>query len=224
MHDQNLLKKLKEFKKYVKSFINSRKSGHKDIHTLRILSRELHSLLSNTDPFYERVKKVIKISNKIRDTDVFFKLFLPSLPKRYRNNLEIESIKKYTNKSRKKKIDKLHKYLKSLVIPKNVLFASANSELNFVSSEELKLDKIQLHKYRIYIKKVLAKEKNSFPINETKIKILIKIKDILGSIHDNYNGIEMLSICSVNPVLLSEIENFIQEENVKLYNQFKSLN
>jgi CHAD domain-containing protein len=224
MHDHNLLKKLKEFKKYVKSFINSRKSGHKDIHTLRILSRELHSLLSNTDPFYERVKKVIKISNKIRDTDVFFKLFLPSLPKRYRNNLEIESIKKYTNKSRKKKIDKLHKYLKSLVIPKNVLFASANSELNFVSSEELKLDKIQLHKYRIYIKKVLAKEKNSFPINETKIKILIKIKDILGSIHDNYNGIERLSICSVNPVLLSEIENFIQEENVKLYNQFKSLN
>ena len=224
MHDHNLLKKLKEFKKYVKSFINSRKSGHKDIHTLRILSRELHSLLSNTDPFYERVKKVIKISNKIRDTDVFFKLFLPSLPKRYRNNLEIESIKKYTNKSRKKKIEKLHKYLKSLVIPKNVLFASANSELNFVSSEELKLDKIQLHKYRIYIKKVLAKEKNSFPINETKIKILIKIKDILGSIHDNYNGIERLSICSVNPVLLSEIENFIQEENVKLYNQFKSLN
>jgi len=224
MHDQNLLKKLKEFKKYVKSFINSRKSGHKDIHTLRILSRELHSLLSNTDPFYERVKKVIKISNKIRDTDVFFKLFLPSLPKRYRNNLEIESIKKYTNKSRKKKIEKLHKYLKSLVIPKNVLFASANSELNFVSSEELKLDKIQLHKYRIYIKKVLAKEKNSFPINETKIKILTKIKDILGSIHDNYNGIERLSICSVNPVLLSEIENFIQEENVKLYNQFKSLN
>jgi CHAD domain-containing protein len=224
MHDQNLLKKLKEFKKYVKSFINSRKSGHKDIHTLRILSRELHSLLSNTDPFYERVKKVIKISNKIRDTDVFFKLFLPSLPKRYRNNLEIESIKKYTNKSRKKKIEKLHKYLKSLVIPKNVLFASANSELNFVSSEELKLDKIQLHKYRIYIKKVLAKENNSFPINETKIKILIKIKDILGSIHDNYNGIERLSICSVNPVLLSEIENFIQEENVKLYNRFKSLN
>jgi len=88
----------------------------------------------------------------------------------------------------------------------------------------LRLDKTQLHKYRIYIKKVLAKEKNSFPINETKIKILTKIKDILGSIHDNYNGIERLSICSVNPVLLSEIENFILEENVKLYNQFKSLN
>jgi len=224
MHDHNLLKKLKEFKKYVKNFINSCKSGHKDIHTLRILSRELHSLLSDADPFYERVKKVIKISNKIRDTDVFFKLFLPSLPKKYRNNLEIESIKKYTNKSRKKKIEKLHKYLKSLVIPKSALFANENHELNFVSGEELRLDKTQLHKYRIYIKKVLAKEKNSFPINETKIKILTKIKDILGRIHDNYNGIERLSICSVNPVFLSEIENFIQEENVKLYNQFKSLN
>ena len=224
MNNHNCLKKLKEFKKYVKSFVNSRKSGHKDIHNLRILSRELYSLLSDADPFYERVKKVIKISNKIRDTDVFFKLFLPSLPKKYRNKLEIESIKKYTNKSRKKKIEKLHKYLKSLVIPKSVLFASENSELNFVSGEELKLDKTQLHKYRIYIKKVLAKEKNSFPINETKIKILTKIKDILGSIHDNYNGIERLSICSVNPILLSEIENFIQEENVKLYNQFKLLN
>jgi len=224
MNNHNCLKKLKEFKKYVKSFINSRKNGHKDIHILRILSRELYSLLSDADPFYERVKKVIKISNKIRDTDVFFKLFLPSLPKKYRNKLEIERIEKYTNKGRKKKIEKLHKYLKSLVIPKSVLFASEDAELNFVSSEELKLDKTQLHKYRIYIKKVLAKEKNSFPISETKIKILTKIKDILGVIHDNYNGIERLSICSVNPVLLSEIENFIQEENVKLYNQFKSLN
>lgn len=224
MSNHNFLKKLKEFKKYVKRFVNSRKSRPKNIHTLRILSRELYSLLSDADPFYERVKKVIKISNKIRDTDVFFEIFLPSLPKKYRNKLEIESIQKYTNKSRKKKIEKLHKYLKSLVIPKNVLFASENHELNFVSGEELRLDKIQLHKYRIYIKKVLAKEKNSFPRNETKIKILTKIKDILGMIHDNYNGIERLSMCSVNPVLLSEIENFIQEENVKLYNQFKSLN
>lgn len=224
MNNHNFLKKLKEFKKYVKRFVNSHKSRPKNIHTLRILSRELYSLLSDADPFYERVKKVIKISNKIRDTDVFFKLFLPSLPKKYRNKLEIESIQKYTNKSRKKKIEKLHKYLKSLVIPKNVLFASENHELNFVSSEGLKLDKTQLHQYRIYIKKVLAKEKNSFPRNETKIKILTKIKDILGTIHDNYNGIERLSMCSINPVLLSEIEDFIQEENVKLYNQFKSLN
>jgi CHAD domain-containing protein len=224
MNNHNCLKKLKEYKKYVKRFVNSRKSGHKNIHTLRVRSRELYSLLSDADPFYERVKKVIKISNKIRDTDVFFEIFLPSLPKEYRDKLEIEGIKKQTKKSRKKKIEKLHKYLKSLVIPKSVLFASENHELNFVSGEELKLDKTQLHKYRIYIKKVLAKEKNSFPINETKIKILTKIKDILGAIHDNYNGLEKLRICSVDTVLLNKIENFIQEENVKLYNQFKSLN
>lgn len=224
MNNRNCLKKLKEFKKYVKSFINSQKSGHKDIHTLRILSRELYSLLSAADPFYERVKKIIKISNKIRDTDVFFELFLPSLPKKYRNKLEIESIKKYTNQSRKKKIEKLHTYLKFLVIPKSVLFTSENHELNFVSGEELRLDKTQLHKYRVYIKKVLAKEKHTFPINETKIKILTKIKDVLGMIHDNYNALERLSICPVNAVLLSEIENFIQENNVNLYNRFKNLN
>ncbi len=224
MNNQNCLKNLKEFKKYVKSFVNSRKSGHKDIHTLRILSREVYSLLSDADPFYERVKKVIKISNKIRDSDVFFELFLPSLPKKYRNRLEIESIKKYTNKSRKKKIEKLHIYLKSLVIPKSVLFTSENHELNFVSGEELRLDKTQLHKYRIYIKKVLAKEKHTFLLNLRKIKILTKIKDVLGMIHDHYNGLEKLSICPVNAVLLSEIENLIQKKNLKLYNRFKNLN
>ncbi|MDP3120731.1 MAG: CHAD domain-containing protein [Sulfuricurvum sp.] len=224
MNNQHYLKKLKEFKKYVKSFVNSRKSGHKEIHSLRVISRELHSLLSDADPFYDRVKKVIKISNKIRDTDVFFEFFVPSLPKKYRNKLEIESIRKYTNKSRKKKIEKLHIYLKSLVVPKNVLFRSENDQLNFVSGEELRLDKTQLHKYRIYIKRILAKEKNSVPKNETRIKILTKIKDILGMIHDDYNGLERLNLCDVNAVLLSKIKSFIQEKNEKLYNRFKNLN
>lgn len=224
MNNQHYLKKLKEFKKYIKSFVNSRKSGHKEIHSLRVVSRELHSLLSDADPFYERVKKVIKISNKIRDTDVFFEFFLPSLPKKYRNKLEIESIKKYTKKSRKKKIEKLNTYLKSLVVPKSVLFISENDELNFVSGEKLKLDKTQLHKYRIYIKKILAKEKNRILKNETKIEILTKVKDILGMIHDHYNGLERLNISPVNAVLLSKIKNFIQEKNERLYKQFKNLN
>ncbi|OYZ65819.1 MAG: hypothetical protein B7Y17_02685, partial [Sulfuricurvum sp. 24-42-5] len=216
MDNQHYFKKLKKFKKYVKSFVNSRKSGHKEIHSLRVISRELHSLLSDADPFYDRVKKVIKISNKIRDTDVFFEFFLPSLPKKYRNKLEIESIRKYTNKSRKKKIKKLHTYLKSLVVPKSVLFISENNELNFVSGEDLRLDKTQLHKYRIYLKKILAKEKNSVPKNETKIEILTKIKDILGMIHDHYNGLERLNLCDVNAVLLSKIKSFIQEKNERL--------
>ncbi|MDP2077473.1 MAG: CHAD domain-containing protein [Sulfuricurvum sp.] len=224
MDNQHYLKKLKKFKKYVKSFVNSRKSGHKEIHSLRVISRELHSLLSDADPFYDRVKKVIKISNKIRDTDVFFEFFLPSLPKKYRNKLEIESIRKYTNKSRKKKIKKLHIYLKSLVVPKSVLFTSENDELNFVSGEELRLDKTQLHKYRIYLKKILAKEKNSVPKNETKIEILTKVKDILGMIHDHYNGLERLNLCDVNAVLLSKIKSVIQEKNERLYKRFKNLN
>ncbi|MDO8453863.1 MAG: hypothetical protein Q7S59_04775, partial [Sulfurimonas sp.] len=170
MKNQHCMKKLKEFKKHLQSFVNLEKCSNKDIHTLRIASRDLCSLLSVDDPFYDRVKKVIKMSNKIRDIDVFFEFFLLSLPKKYLAKLDRVSIEKSTNESRKKKIDKLHAYLKSLVVPKSVLCKYEEDTFSLMDSNELVLSKIELHKYRIYIKKVLAKEKNSVPKNETKIK------------------------------------------------------
>jgi len=224
MNNHNCLKKLKEFKKYVKSFINSRKNGHKDIHILRILSRELYSLLSDADPFYERVKKVIKISNKIRDTDVFFKLFLPSLPKKYRNKLEIERIEKYTNKGRKKKIEKLHKYLKSLDIGGDILLHVKADESVISAKKEPNFDQIELHQYRIYIKKMLYREKNSLPINTKRVNILSKIKDCLGSINDNHNGYERCKACDIKAPLLKRIAAFTQAKNLKLFQKFQVLN
>ena len=224
MENSHCLRKLKEFKKYVQSFVNAHKNSNKDIHILRVVSRDLCSLLSATDPFYERVKKVIKISNKIRDIDVFFEFFLLSLPKKYLNKLDRESIEKFTNESRKKKIEKLHEYLKSLVVPKSVLFASEKNELNLVDSKELKLDKAELHKYRIYIKKLLAREKNSALKDETKIKTFNKIKDILGTINDNYHGLERLSNYKIDASLLKKIGNYVEEENLKLFNRFTKLN
>ena len=83
MDDKLLLKKLQEYKKFVKQFIVDLKNSVEDIHTLRINSRELHSLISADDPFYPQLKRVIKLSNKIRDIDVFFEVYLHSLPKKY---------------------------------------------------------------------------------------------------------------------------------------------
>jgi CHAD domain-containing protein len=218
------MKKLKEFEEHLQSFVHLEKCSNKDIHTLRVVSRDLCSLLSVDDPFYGRVKKVIKISNKIRDMDVFFEFFLLSLPKKYLVKLDTDSIEKSTNESRKKKIDKLHEYLKSLVVPKNVLCKYEEDTFSLMDSNELILSKIELHKYRIYIKKVLVKEKNNALKDETKIKILNKIKDILGTINDNYHGLERLGSYEIDASLFKKIENYGQKENLKLFNRFTKLN
>lgn len=224
MKNQHGMKKLKEFKKHLQSFVRSQKCSNDDIHALRVVSRDLCSLLSVDDPLYAKVKKVIKKSNKIRDIDVFFEFFLASLPKKILVKLDRESIEKETNISRKKKIDKLHEYLKSLVIPKTIIFTSENSKLFIVDSKELRLDKAELHTYRIYIKKVLAREKNRHSRDETKIKTLNKIKDILGTINDNYHGVERLSSYEIDTSLFKKIENYIEEKNLKLFNRFIKLN
>ncbi len=224
MKKQHCMKKLEEFKKHLQSFVKLEKCSNKDIHTLRVVSRDLCSLLSADEPFYDSVKRVIKISNKIRDMDVFFEYFLLSLPKKYLAKLDRVSIEKFTNESRKKKINKLHEYLKSLVIPKSVLCKYEEDIFSFMDSNELILSKIELHKYRIYIKKVLAREKNGASKNETKIKTLNKIKDILGSINDNYHGLERLNSYEIDASLFKKIKNYVQKENLKLFNLFKKLN
>ncbi len=218
------LKKLKEFKKYVNNFLKHQKESIEDIHKLRVMSRELFSLVGVDEPFSKSVKKVIKTSNKIRDIDVFSETYLKSLPKKYLNELDTKSLIKSVHKRRKKEIDNLHTYLKTLVIPESVEFHHENQEIDVMNGEELKLEKEELHKYRIYIKKTLFMEKNSSAKDEKKIKTLSKIKDILGTINDNYNGVKELSSFDIKPKLLTKIEKFTQKQNLKLFKQFKYLN
>lgn len=224
MNNKLLQKKFQEFRKYAKNFVSSGKSEAEDIHKLRVNSRELFSLISVKNPFFTKLKKVIKLSNKIRDIDVFYEVYLDSLPKKYIVKLDIDSMKQITNKSRAKQIEKLHLYLKSLDIPQSIEFKCKVFKSDFSWKKgHSRLSHSELHKYRIFIKKILYKEKNSFPLDEKKITTLKSIKDILGTINDNINGIYRLKAFELDIKLFKQIESFIQEQNLKLFNEFKIL-
>lgn len=222
MQNKQIEKKLKEFKKVVKHFRKKSLQSAEDIHTLRIKCRELFSLLSKDDTLAKSVKKVISLSNKIRDIDVFFSDYLTLLPKKQRKKVQEEIASKAKDDGREKEIKKLRIYLKNLEIPKTTeQKKEEETSQNLLTMRLPKLDKKKLHKYRIYIKKRLYREKNSSVKDEKKIKKLTEVKDILGAINDNYNGMERLSKYGVKEKLYEKIEKFTQEENAKLYEKIK---
>jgi len=218
MENKQVDKKLQEFKKVVKHFRNKSLQSAEDIHTLRIKCRELFSLLSKDDTLAKSVKKVISLSNEVRDIDVFFSDYLAALPKKQRKKAQEEIASKAKDDGREKEIKKLHKYLKNLKIPKSIeQKIQEETEQNLVAMEFPKLHKKKLHKYRIYIKKKLYIEKNSSVKDEKKIKILTDVKDILGAINDNYNGLKRLESYDIKESLYKKIKKFTQKENRKLY-------
>ena len=218
MENKQVDKKLQEFKKVVKHFRKKSLQSAEDIHTLRIKCRELFSLLSKDDTLAKSVKKVISLSNEIRDIDVFFSDYLAALPKKQRKKAQEEIASKAKDDGREKEIKKLHKYLKNLEIPKSIeQKIQEETEQNLVAMEFPKLHKKKLHKYRIYIKKKLYIEKNSSVKNEKKIKILTDVKDILGAINDNYNGLKRLESYDIKESVYEKIKKFTQKENRKLY-------
>ena len=218
MENKQVDKKLQEFKKVVKHFRKKSLQSAEDIHTLRIKCRELFSLLSKDDTLAKSVKKIISLSNEIRDIDVFFSDYLAALPKKQRKKVKEEISSKAKDDGREKEIKKLHKYLKNLKIPKSIeQKIQEETEQNLVAMEFPKLHKKKLHKYRIYIKKKLYTEKNSSVKNEKKIKILTDVKDILGAINDNYNGLKRLESYDIKESLYEKIKKFTQKENRKLY-------
>lgn len=223
MDNTILAKKLKEFKKFIENFIKNSLQSADDIHALRIKCRELFSLLDRDDTLARSIKKVISLSNGIRDIDVFFNDYLESLPKKQRKKVQEDIASKAKDGGRKKEIKKLHKYLKNLEIPKSAeQKVDEETAQNLVTMKLPKFDKKKLHKYRIYIKKRLYVEKNSSLRDEKKIKILTDIKDILGAINDNYNGLGRLKNYGVRASLYEKIERYTQEENAKLYEKIKN--
>lgn len=224
MSDKHYVERLKEFKQYSSEFIKYKKEGVEDVHSLRVKSRELFSLLSPEEPVRKNIKKVIKISNEIRDIDVFVEKFIESLPKKLRVKLDMQSIIEAVNKNRGEDIKKLHEYLGYLNINGRVKFIEADQEIDVIRSVALDFDQSELHKYRIYIKKMLFREKNALERDEKKVKLLTKIKDVLGDINDNSNGLKRLSGYDVEDELFKEIEEFTHKRNLKLFQEFKKQN
>jgi CHAD domain-containing protein len=179
-------------------------------------------LLNDNDNLAKDIKKIISFSNDIRDIDVFFNEYLKNLPIKYKKEVEREIFLKNNERERKKKIKKLYKYLKILKVPKSV--ANKKEEhftQNLVFMEFPELDRKKLHKYRIYIKKRLYIEKNSFDRDDKKIKTLTNIKDALGTINDNYNALKRLRSYDIKSKVYKKIEKYTQNQNQKIYKKLK---
>ena len=224
MSEKQYINKLKEFKKYIGEFVKYKKEGVEDVHSLRVKGRELFSLLSSEEPLRKNVKKVIKTSNEIRDIDVFVENYIESLPKKHIAKLDMKSIIDAVNKNRGAEVSKLHEYLSSLTINNQVKFIEKEQEMDAVRNVGLEFEQSELHKYRIYIKKMLFREKNALKRDEKKITLLTKIKDVLGDINDNSNGLKRLSEYDIEESLFKSIDEFTHKKNLKLFKEFKKLN
>ncbi len=215
---------LKKFQIKMHKFVAKKKCSVKAIHSLRVDCRKILSLLTKDTPLYTKLKKIIKLTNTIRDMDVFLDYYLASLPKEYGAKLELDTMHAHINKRRKKKLSKLYAHLKSFEMPKKMeVKHRERNTLPALSSEVPSLNQAQLHPYRIQIKRRLYTELNSQFIDEKKVNILKEIKDILGSINDNFNGLERIKAYSIDEKLFEQISAYTERENLKLFQEFKKL-
>jgi CHAD domain-containing protein len=217
--------KLKKYKKKIDNYIKSNKADQEEIHALRVATREMYSLLDSDMPLSKEMKKIIKLSNVIRDIDVFVDVYLKFLPREYTSMVDLKEVLALCNKHRKKEVVILHKYLKTFVLPKHLDYQAQElkSKLNETKKEALRFDKKDLHRYRIRVKKALFQEKNMQEKNKDKIKLLTKMKDILGEINDKMNGVQRLKDYDTEPAILERIENFTQKYNKILFDRFKKI-
>jgi phosphohistidine phosphatase len=225
MKTKSFLTKLQKLQTKIDKFVSKKKQDVQSVHSLRKDSRELLSLLDKENGFYPKLKKIIKLTNKIRDIDVFLKYYLNSLPKKYITQLHLDKIELDTTKSRNKKLLKLHTYLKSFKIPKHLKLKDEQISLSPSLNHEVpSLNQEELHKYRIEIKQRLYTELNFHPLNEQKVKTLTSIKDILGTINDNFNGLESTGFYDIDEKLFEQIREYTESENLRLFQEFKKLN
>jgi len=195
------------------------------IHNLRKKTRELLSLVITTDPFHSQLKKIIKLSNNIRDIDVFFNMFYKSLKPIHKKSLDMIKIKLISKNSRSKQFNKLYLYLDKLNIPTSVKCKDLTLSLDnrsYLEKEPIIMKQKILHKYRIYIKQRLYLLKNDD--DKEKIIILTTLKDLLGKINDNYNSLKRLQKFNIEKNLFKEIEKNTIKRNSKYFNKVIKLN
>ncbi len=196
----------------------------KSIHKLRAKTREVISHTDKKDKAYKKLKKIIKLTNEIRDIDVFQSEFLENLPVRYTQNISLNSMLKKLQEQREKYCKSLKNYLVKFKIPKK-LTTKKDIDTTYIDipKEKItsKLSDKELHKYRIYIKNRLYYYKLFYPNEKKMIKKLTKLKDYLGFIHDNFNA--QKRIISFYPHIEKELKEYIEKENQKLFKKISHI-
>lgn len=198
-----------------------------EVHRLRKKTREFLSLVDPTDPFYPKLKKIIKLSNTIRDIDVFFSTYLESLKPAYKKSLHINTLLLNTKKSRDKLFLELYSYLESINLPSHIKYQDITDSLNLQidkTKEPLVFEQKALHKYRIDIKRTIYSLKYHKKKKKKKIKVLTILKDLLGKINDNFNGLERLKKLQLGEAtLMKKIEKYTMKKNIKYFHKVQKL-
>ncbi len=225
MKNKIVTKKFKKLEEYYNKFLQLQYQDIEDIHVLRTKSREFLSLISKENSAYNSIKKVVKLSNEIRDIDIFITVFLKKFTKKHKNILEINTILKELKSLRNEHLEPLNSYIFSLSLQKKQNWILCdNKEQNIIQSTQLhSLSQRELHTYRIYIKKTLYIYKNIYPFKKQTIENLTKIKDYLGAINDNLNAIDRLSHLSVTNEIFELVKRYIVKENKKYFKKIKTI-
>jgi len=153
------------------------KTKHPDIlHQLRVEARKELAKLISKNRIDISLKKLLKLSSKVRDADVLIEM------------CNSKKIKKYLQHQKKRDLKKLLKFLEkfnSQIIP-----YSQKIECEKICKYNLlkKNDK-KLHKIRILIKKCRYSQ------NKEELKPL---QTLLGKVHDYYNCIKLLKKFNLN--------------------------
>ncbi len=219
--------KLKNLTETVNLLLLSSNDSIGNIHILRKQTRELLSLVDDSDPFYPKLKKIIKLSNTIRDMDVFFSTYVESLKPSYKKALDMNLIIENSNKTRNKLFQQLYLYIENLKIPENIKSKNIVHPLDFPKIQNniaLIFEQKTLHKYRIQIKHTLYALKNLKKQKRKQLKTLTTLKDLLGKINDNFNGLSRLKKLHVTDAkLLDKIEKYTIERNMKYFKKVQKL-
>lgn len=226
MLDKNLDNKILKLIDRITLLIKNNDNSVESVHKIRTKTREILSLLYASDLKSKEIKKVIKLSNKIRDIDVLLSEFLPNIPQYIQKNLEIQIISMSLKNIRDEEFLEFQEYLKQF-LEKNISFLETQTKKNLNQHSKdvyiLSYEKKELHRYRIFIKKELYLEKNRTNRNLDKIELLTQIKDLMGNINDNRNAIEMIEHTIKKQVTYFKLKQYIEQKNIDLFHKIKKL-
>jgi len=179
---------MKQFEKFLDLVDRYKKHNHNSevLHDLRVGCRRLSSLIDRSTDLAYALKKLRKLSNEIRDIDVFKEEFYQNLKNSQQGKLKRSGfLKDLNDKKRAKEIDFLY-----------FLNGIDWVELPYVKSENKKSvheaypitvpskKRKSIHDFRIRVKKLRYVLELSEQENDKQIDYLEKMQEVSGKIHD----------------------------------------
>lgn len=225
MDDHFIEKKIDKLDTIVKRLLQKEFVGYDDIHSLRTLSREILSLISKESELYNTIKKIIKLSNHIRDLDVFKYDFLESLQQHYKNSIDLKLLHEEISIQRDADLATLVLYLGELILnsSQHAHTSQNNTTHHHIKKPPLKFGRKNLHKYRIYVKTKLYIFKNRYPYEKAAIRRYMFLKDSLGDINDNFNALSIIESFDLDEQSYKLIKEYVISENQRLFKLIKKL-